>query len=72
MRKRRVRLDDDLAAVQPRSDIRMIQPRVQFVLSDGDLAPAAGLDVLFQLFQVVDAVVGYTDGFDLACFLGFD
>lgn len=47
MRKRRVRLDHDIALQQPRRDFRAVEPRVQLVLADIDLAAAAGLDVGF-------------------------
>jgi hypothetical protein len=50
----------------------MIQPRMQFVLAHGDLSAATTFDVLLQLFEVVDTVVGYTDGLGLSFFLGFD
>lgn len=71
MRKRRVSFNNDPALVQPLGDIRMVQPGMQLVLADGDLAPAAALDILLQLFEVVDAVVRDADGLGLARFLGF-
>lgn len=72
MRKRRIRLNHDPTTLQPLHDIRVVQPWMQFVLSDADLAAPAGLDVLLQLFKVVDSVVRYPDGLDFAGLLGFD
>lgn len=39
---------------------------MQLILSDGDLAAAAVLDVVFQFLEVADTVVGDTDRTDLA------
>ena len=50
----------------------MIQPRVQLILTDINLATPTTLDISLQFFEVVDTVVGYTDGFCFACFLGFN
>jgi hypothetical protein len=47
MRQRRIRLNNNLSTLQPFHDIRVIQPRVQLVLTDVDLAASAGLDVCF-------------------------
>ena len=63
MRKRRVRLYNDIPLLQPLHDIRMIQPRVQLILADVDLTTPTTLDISLQFFEVVDAVIGYTDGF---------
>ena len=41
----------------------MIQPRVQLILTDVDLTTPTTLDISLQFFEVVDAVIGYTDGF---------
>lgn len=57
MRERRISLDDDITLVQPLRDIGMVQPRVQFVLADGDLAAASAFDILLKLFEVMDTVV---------------
>jgi hypothetical protein len=72
MRKRRVRLNNDIPLLQPLHDIRMIQPRVQLILTDINLTTPTTLDVSLQFFEMVDAVIGYTDGFHFSCFLGFD
>lgn len=63
MRKRRVRLNNNIPLLQPLHDIRMIQPRVQLILTDVDLTTPTTLDISLQFFEVVDAVIGYTDGF---------
>lgn len=45
---------------------------MDLILADGNLTTAAVLDVLLELFEMSDAVVGYTEGADLARLLGFD
>lgn len=45
---------------------------MQFILTDIDLTTSAALDVVLQFFEVVDTVVGHTDGFSLAFFLSLD
>lgn len=72
MRQRRIRLNNDPTTLQPLRDIRVVQPRMQFVLANADLAAPAGFDVLLQLFEVVDSVVRYPNRLDFAGLLGFD
>lgn len=50
----------------------MIQPGVQLPLADRNLPAASAFDVFLQLFEVVDTIVGDTDGLSLACFLSFN
>lgn len=45
--KRRVRLNDDIALLQPLGDILARAPRVNLVLTDGNLTTASTLDVIF-------------------------
>jgi hypothetical protein len=50
----------------------VIQPWVQLILTDIDLAAPAVLDVRLQFFEMVDPEVRDADCFCLARFLGFD
>lgn len=70
--QRRVGLDDDVTLLQPPSDVLPRAPGVDLVLTDGDLAADSAVDVRLQLLQVVDSIVGDTDGTDLAGLLGLD
>lgn len=45
---------------------------MNLILANRDLATTPVLDVLFQLLKMSDAVVGDTNGADLACLLGLD
>lgn len=73
MRQRRVRFNHDIAILKPLHDLRSIQPWVQLVLPNVDLASAlAALDILLQFIEVMDAVVRYADGACLARRLRLD
>lgn len=70
--KGRVRLNKDIALTQPLGDILARTPGVDLVLADADLAAASALDIVLQLFEMLDAKVGHTQGPNLACLLGLD
>lgn len=67
-----VRLNDDIAFLQPTHDLPAVTPWMQLVLSNIDLAPvASAADVFLQFIEMVHPVVGHSDGTDLACLLCF-
>lgn len=72
MRQRTVRLNDDVAFLQPVDDVSTVTPRVDLVLPDIDLATARTVDVLLEFIKMVDSVVGHPDRADFACFLCLD
>lgn len=62
-----VGLEGDVALLAPLDDVVAGQPGVDLPLADVDGAAVAGrLDVLLELVEVVDAVVGHADGPDAA------
>ena len=72
-----VSLDDDIARTTPTHDIVVGKPGVQFPLADRDGTPCSGpvlgfeiSDMGLKLIQVVDSIVGYAQGADLAGLLG--
>lgn len=72
MRHRTVRLNDDIAFLQPTHDLPAVTPWMQLVLSDIDLATVtSAADVFLQFIEMVYPVVGHSDRTDLACLLGF-
>lgn len=71
MRQRTIRLDHDIALLQPIDDIPPVAPRVNLVLAHVDLAASCLVDVFFEFVEVVDTVVGDSDRADFACLLGF-
>lgn len=61
MCQRTIRLDHDIALLQPINDIPPVAPRVNLVLAHVDLAASGLVDVLLEFVKVVDAVVGDSD-----------
>lgn len=64
--ERRVGLDDDVALSQPLDHVLSGAPGVNLVLANIDLTTDSTVDVRLELVQVLDAVVGDTDGADLS------
>lgn len=64
--ERRIGLDDDVALSQPLDHVLSGAPRVNLVLANIDLTTDSTVYVRLELVQVLDAVVGDTDGADLS------
>lgn len=69
VRQRTVRLDNDVAFLQPVDDISTVTPRVDLILPNIDLATARAVDILLEFIKMVNSVVGHSNRADLACFL---
>jgi hypothetical protein len=63
-------LDNDVALLQPLRNIVTRAPRVNLILADSNLPTASTFDVLFQLLEVLDTIVGHTQRPNVACLLG--
>ena len=62
MRHGTVRLDDDIAFLQPIHNLSAVTPRMQLVLSNIDLATVtSAADVFLQFVEMVHPVVGHSD-----------
>ena len=62
MRHGTIRLDDDIAFLQPIHNLPAVTPRMQLVLSNIDLATVtSAADVFLQFVEMVHPVVGHSD-----------
>lgn len=72
LHQRRVGLHHNIALLQPRGDVLAMAPRVNLVLADIDLAADAAVNVLLELIEMVNTVVGDANGADFSGLLRFD
>lgn len=65
-----VRFDDNVALLKPFNNIRTSEPRMQLILAHINFTPN-GFVVLLQLIQMVDSIVGNSNGADFPFLLSF-
>lgn len=72
MCQRTVRLDDNVAFLQPLYDVPTVTPRVDLVLSNINLAAPRAGDVFLEFIEMVDSVVRHSNRADFSFLLCLD